>query len=73
MPVWHEVTQQEVKMDGFQSAIGQAAARSEPAAPRAPPGRLQLAAVAWGAAGGRGSVTALRRALGGIVAVQVPS
>lgn len=47
------------------TAIGQAAARSEPAAPRAPPGRLQLPAVAWGAAGGRGSVTALRRALGG--------
>ena len=34
------------------TAIGQAAARSEPAAPRAPPGGLQLAAVAWGAAGG---------------------
>lgn len=36
---------------------------------RAPPCRLQRSAVAWGAASGRGSVTALRRALGGIVAV----
>lgn len=50
------------------AAIGPATQRSEPAR-RAPPCRLQRSAVAWGAAGGGGSVTALRRALGGIVAV----
>ena len=51
------------------AAIGRATVRSETAAPLPPPGQFQLAAAAWGAAGGRGSVTALRRALGGIVAV----
>ncbi|KAG8507398.1 Leucine-rich repeat-containing protein 20 [Galemys pyrenaicus] len=50
------------------AAIGRVAVRAQTAAPRAPPRRLPSAAVAWGAAGGRGSVTALRRALGGIVA-----
>lgn len=51
------------------AAIGGAAVRAPTAVPRAPPRPLQRATVAWGAAGGRGSVTALRRALGGIVAV----
>lgn len=53
--------------DPAQRLAGRPSAQSP--GPHAPPCRLPPAAVVWGAAGGRGSVTALRRALGGIVAV----